>query len=43
MEEIDVETWQDVICVLAAAALMLAFCSGVKAVCRKILKREGLE
>lgn len=34
------ETWQDVICILAVAALMLTFCSGVKAVCRKILKQE---
>lgn len=34
------ETWQDVICVFAVAALMLALCSGVKAVSRKILKQE---
>lgn len=33
------ETWQDMIFVLAIAAFVLAFCSGVKAVCRKILKR----
>lgn len=33
------EPWQDMIFVLAIAAFVLAFCSGVKAVCRKILKR----
>lgn len=34
------ETWQYVICVFAVSALVLGLCSGVKAVCRKILKRE---
>lgn len=37
------ETWQDAICVFVIAALMLALCSGVKAVCRKILKQEELK
>ncbi len=33
------ETWQAVICVVVVVILVLAFCSGVKALCRKILKR----
>lgn len=37
------EIWRDMFFVLAVAAFVLAFCSGVKAVCRKILKREELE
>lgn len=32
------ETWQDMFFGFAVAAFVLAFCSGVKAVCRKILK-----
>ena len=33
------ETWQDVLCVFAVAAFVLALCFGIKAVCRNILKR----
>lgn len=35
------EIWQDALCVIAVAAFVLALCSGIKAVCRKILKREN--
>lgn len=34
-------TWQVVICAFVVAAVVLAFCSGVKAVCRKKLKQNN--
>lgn len=34
------ETWQDVLCVFAVIALVLALCFGVKTICQKILKRR---
>lgn len=33
------ETWQDVIYVLAIAAFVLTLCSGIKAACRKKLRQ----
>lgn len=38
MEDIEMETWQYIICVFAVPAFVLALCSSVKAVCRKILR-----